>query len=52
VSRGIFNRDVIGLYSAVPFKEGLLGGRRRVALNALYYGGAVYLHLDLAGVNG
>jgi hypothetical protein len=52
VSRGLFNRDVIGLYSAVVFKEGLLGGRRRVAPKALYNGGTVYTQLYSAGVKG
>jgi hypothetical protein len=52
VSRGPFNRDVMGLHSAVAFKEGPLGGRRRVALEAPYNGGAVYAQPDSAGVEG
>ena len=52
MSRGLFNRDVIGLYNAIAFKEGLLGGRRRIAPKALYNGGAVYAQLYSAGVKG
>ena len=52
MSRGPFDRDVVSLYSAVAFKEGLLGGRRCVAPKALNNGGAVYAQPDSAGVKG
>jgi hypothetical protein len=42
----------MGLYNAVAFKEGLLGGRRRIAPKAPYNGGAVYAQPDSAGVKG